>query len=237
MPGSRLTRQDREQISAGLAMGLRYRVIARRLGRPTSTITREIARNGGPAGYRAGRAEEATRHRARRRGQTPSRVAEPTDSAGRDPDVVRAVGEELTELLVRTGLPRMAARVFGCLYLTDSGSLTARQLVELLRVSPASVSKAVAYLEGQELIRRERDVERRDRYVVDEDIWYRSLVASARRNTELAAAAYRSAERLGTDTPAGTRLAEGAGLLRLVGEEIIRAVDERRPAPRKTAPK
>ena len=37
-----------------------------------------------------------------------------------------------------------------------------------LQVSPASVSKAIAFLEEQGLIRRERDERRRERYFVDE---------------------------------------------------------------------
>ncbi|ANZ21079.1 Helix-turn-helix domain [Streptomyces noursei ATCC 11455] len=53
MPGRRLTRAERQQIAAGLAQRLNYADIARRLDRPTSTVSREVARNGGPARYRA----------------------------------------------------------------------------------------------------------------------------------------------------------------------------------------
>lgn len=48
-PGRRLTRADWRQIAAGLAQALDYAAIGRRLGRPTSTVSREVARNGGPA--------------------------------------------------------------------------------------------------------------------------------------------------------------------------------------------
>ncbi|MFB7357563.1 helix-turn-helix domain-containing protein [Streptomyces gardneri] len=48
MPGGRLTQQERERIAAGIAAGLSYAEIARRVGRPTSTVSREISRNGGP---------------------------------------------------------------------------------------------------------------------------------------------------------------------------------------------
>jgi hypothetical protein len=47
--------------------------IGRRLSRPTSTITREVNRNRGPAGYQADQAQRATRQRARRRGTAPAR--------------------------------------------------------------------------------------------------------------------------------------------------------------------
>jgi len=39
MPGGRLTQHDRQQIALGLADSLPYAEIARRLDRPTSTIS------------------------------------------------------------------------------------------------------------------------------------------------------------------------------------------------------
>ena len=73
MPGGRLTQQERQQIALGLADGLAYAEIARRLDRPTSTITREVMRNGGPTAYRADLAHRATEHRAHRRRQAAPR--------------------------------------------------------------------------------------------------------------------------------------------------------------------
>ena len=48
MPGGRLTQSERQQIALGLADSLAYAEIARRLDRPTSTITREVMRNAAP---------------------------------------------------------------------------------------------------------------------------------------------------------------------------------------------
>ncbi|MGW7486629.1 helix-turn-helix domain-containing protein [Streptomyces sp. NPDC054786] len=56
-----VTAEDRRDIEAGLAEDLPYAAIARRLGRPTSTVSREVARNGGPGGYRAEHADRAKR--------------------------------------------------------------------------------------------------------------------------------------------------------------------------------
>lgn len=67
MPGGRLTQQERQQIALGVADGLAYAEIARRLDRPTSTVTREVMRNGGPTGYRADLAHRATELRTHRR--------------------------------------------------------------------------------------------------------------------------------------------------------------------------
>ncbi len=53
MPGGRLTQEDRRRIATWLAEGLAHAEIGRRLSRPTSTITREVNRNRGPAGYQA----------------------------------------------------------------------------------------------------------------------------------------------------------------------------------------
>ncbi len=61
-----LTLLDREEISRGLAAQESCRAIGRRLGRPASTITREIARNRGARHYRALDADDRTWRRARR---------------------------------------------------------------------------------------------------------------------------------------------------------------------------
>jgi len=61
-----LTLQDREQISRGLAAGQSLRRIAGELGRPPSTVSREVARNGGRGRYRAVLADEHAWRQARR---------------------------------------------------------------------------------------------------------------------------------------------------------------------------
>lgn len=58
--------EDREEISRGLVQGLSLAEIARRLDRPTSTISREVKRNGDRDAYRAAAADRATYERAKR---------------------------------------------------------------------------------------------------------------------------------------------------------------------------
>lgn len=110
--------------------------------------------------------------------------------------------------MVRTGVPRMAARVLARLITDDSGSLTAADLVQRLRVSPASVSLAVGYLEGLEVIRRAREPgHRRQRYVIDDDVWLRAWLTSAQKHAMWAETARRGVDVLDAATPAGARLA------------------------------
>jgi IS30 family transposase len=52
-----LSLEEREEISRGLAEGVSLREIAARLGRAPSTISREVAHNGGRTNYRALRAD------------------------------------------------------------------------------------------------------------------------------------------------------------------------------------
>lgn len=61
-----LTLAEREVISRGLVAGHGLRAIAVSLQRAPSTISREIARNGGSEAYRASQADEAAWARARR---------------------------------------------------------------------------------------------------------------------------------------------------------------------------
>src|SRR5215475_7535722 len=161
MPGGRLTQRERQQIALGLADGLAYAEIARGIDRPTSTITREVMRNGGPTAYRAELAHRATEHRAHRRRPAAPRGRQAAPQAhGRDADAVREYEETFTTVMMASGLPKMMSRVLVCLYTTDAGTLTAAELVQRLQVSPASISKAIVQLESLALVRRKRDERR-----------------------------------------------------------------------------
>ncbi|MFD5388034.1 helix-turn-helix domain-containing protein [Streptomyces sp. NPDC127074] len=61
-----LSGSEREEISRGIAAGESGRQSARRLGRSPSTVSREIARNGGRDRHRAASADEAAYARGRR---------------------------------------------------------------------------------------------------------------------------------------------------------------------------
>ncbi|MEU3064684.1 helix-turn-helix domain-containing protein [Streptomyces subrutilus] len=218
MPGGRLTQQERRRIAAGLADGLSYAEIGRRLERPTSTISREVTRNGGPGGYRSRSAHEATVRRARRGAAAHSRADD------RSPGGVAQ--ETIVDLAVRSGMPRMMARVHVDLLLSEDGRRTAAELVGRLKVSPASVSVAVNALVEHGYVRRERDPRRRrDVYVVDDQAWYRSVAISARQTRESARAAMAAAEVLGPDSPVGERLLRAGTFLERVVDDMKESAD------------
>ena len=61
-----LSLSEREEISRGLSVQRSLRAIARQLGRATSTISREVRRNGGSDRYRAAASDQAAWDRALR---------------------------------------------------------------------------------------------------------------------------------------------------------------------------
>jgi transposase, IS30 family len=64
--GRYLSLGEREEIAVGVAAGLGPREIGRRLGRPASTVSREVARNSRRGRYRAVAAQARAEARARR---------------------------------------------------------------------------------------------------------------------------------------------------------------------------
>ncbi|MER6943749.1 helix-turn-helix domain-containing protein [Nonomuraea sp. NPDC000554] len=225
MPGGHLTYEDRRKIAEGLTEGLSYAEIARRLGRPRSTIGREIARNGGPHGYHAARAQQATGWRARRRPHPPSGSPPTADADGRDPRAVRELEERLTERF--GGVPTMAARVMAALFTSDTGDMTVADLTERLRVSPASISKGVKWLEHVGLVKRERD-NRRERYSIDADVWYRAWLVGMRSMTLWADTVREGVDVLGARTPAGIRLQTASRFFDLISADMAQAAEHYR---------
>ena len=76
-----LSMAEREEIRAGLERGESFAAIAKRLGRATSTVSREVGANGGRDGYRAARAHSRSFRAARR--PKPTKLAERPELAAR----------------------------------------------------------------------------------------------------------------------------------------------------------
>lgn len=139
----------------------------------------------------------------------------------RDPDAVLRLVERMTGALENLGLPRMAARVFCALLVTDSARLTAGELSAMLGVSPAAISGAVRYLVQVGLITREREPRsRREHYVLGDDVWYEAVLRRDRPLREWMETAREGVELLGAGTPAGARMRETLAFYEFVIEEM-----------------
>jgi len=223
MPGGRLTHEERQRVAAGLAAGHSYAEIARRLERPGSTISREVARNGGARGYRANQAQQATKWRARRRKPHPA-TPPAADPGGRDPLVQRSFEHRFAEMMTQTGVPAMMAKVLVCLFTSDTGSITAPELVARLQVSPASISKAIGWLEQRGLVGRERDG-RRQRYLINDDTWYHAWQTSVQSMAMWADLTRQGADLFGSTTPAGARLRATSRFFHHLGHDMTQAAE------------
>jgi predicted transcriptional regulator len=140
--------------------------------------------------------------------------------------------ERFASVLVAAGIPAMPARVFVALLVTDSGRLTAAELAQMLRVSPAAVSGAVRYLIQLGLVHKERvPGSRRDYYRMPDDVWNDMFRLRDQVLQRWAALVREGIELLGPDTAAGARLAGHAAFFDFVsGElpEVIKRWDEYR---------
>ena len=86
--------------------------------------------------------------------------------------------EKFAAVLILAGFPPMPAPVFFALLVTDSGRLTAAELVDLLQISPAAVSGAVRYLTGLGLVHKERvPGSRREYYRTPSNPWHQIMLA------------------------------------------------------------
>ena len=138
-----------------------------------------------------------------------------------DPDKLMAAVERVAALLVDSGIPRMAGRVFAYALAEDADRYTAADFAEALQISPAAVSGAVRFLTRARLLFRERvPGQRADVYrVYDDDVW--STIMSARLPIleEWQAAMRDAAETVGRDTRGGRRLLESEDFFGFMHEE------------------
>ena len=140
---------------------------------------------------------------------------------------MRAFIEDFALTLTSAGMQRMAARVFAALLAADSGSMTARELAEVLQVSPAAVSGAVRYLEQARMaVRARRPGERVDHYALAGEgaSWYETSVTRSGLVERMAATLADAAHALGPQSPAGRRLAENSAFFEYVMAEMRAAI-------------
>jgi DNA-binding transcriptional regulator GbsR (MarR family) len=136
-------------------------------------------------------------------------------------DSLHAFLERFASVLVAAGFPAMPARVFAALHVTDSGRLTAAELADMLRISPAAVSGAVRYLSGLGLVHRERvPGSRRDYYRMPPDVWHEVMRLQTQVLVRWANLLKEGIDIVGADTPAGARLGTQASFIEFLNKEM-----------------
>jgi len=139
--GRYLSVAEREEIAVGVAAGEPVRVIAVRLGRAPSTVSREIRRNGTRRGYRAVAAQAQAEFRARR--PKTARLAGNARLRGWVQDRLRErwSPEQVSVMLAREfpGEPEMRVShetIYQAIYVQGRGALR-RELAACLRTGRA----------------------------------------------------------------------------------------------------
>lgn len=144
--------------------------------------------------------------------------------------------EQFALLLTDGGIPRMAARVFACVLADDSGQLTAGELAERLRVSPAAVSGAARYLLQVDLLTKAREPgARRDHYRLADDLWYEAFGHKDTLLRRWEEGLIEGIELLGPDSPAGLRLEETRAFFAFIRTELPRMLERWREHRRTSA--
>jgi DNA-binding transcriptional ArsR family regulator len=141
----------------------------------------------------------------------------PEEARGNLPEYI----EKFAAVLVLAGFPPMPARVFVALLVTDSGRLSAAELVDLLQISPAAVSGAVRYLTGLALVHKERvPGSRREYYRMPADIWHQVFLLRNQVLVRWSALLKEGIDIVGADSPAGRRMAGHADFFQFLAAEM-----------------
>ncbi|MEU5692221.1 MarR family transcriptional regulator [Actinosynnema sp. NPDC020468] len=144
----------------------------------------------------------------------------------RDDQAVQRFIERFAAAFVEAGMARMPARVFAGLLATDSGTLTAAELADLLQVSPAAISGAVRYLTQVSMVSREREAgSRRDVYRVYDDVWYEVVFRREQALARWEAPLREGMNALGADSAAGRRISETLEFFEFLHREMPAMLD------------
>jgi len=148
-----------------------------------------------------------------------SRPQSQRDPAPVPPEALPFV-EKFAVTLNNAGLGRMPARVFAATLASTHGRLTAAELAETLRISPAAVSGAVRYLVQVGFLQRGREPgERRDHFAFDVG-WYEIVSQKDSTYRDLARVVDDGVAAVGADTEVGRRLIETREFFEYLAKEL-----------------
>lgn len=134
--------------------------------------------------------------------------------------------ERFVQVMVDSGMPRVASRILVAILATDQARLTAAELADQLKASPAAISGGVRWLTQLNLVHRGREPgSRRDHFSVDDDIWYRTITQREALMARWSASLREGAKALGEDTRAGRRFAESVEFFDFIRQDLDQLVD------------
>jgi hypothetical protein len=138
-----------------------------------------------------------------------------------DEGAIASFRERFAQIMVESGMPRMASRVFAALMVTDSGQLSAAELAERLEVGASAISGAVKYLVQVRLVERGREPgSRHDFCRIHEHTWSHFVTQSDPVLVQVQAGADEGVALFGLESPAGRRLEETCRFFAFLREEI-----------------
>ncbi|GAA2206745.1 MarR family transcriptional regulator [Nonomuraea monospora] len=157
-----------------------------------------------------------------------------------DEGAIAGFRERFAQIMVESGMPRMAARVYAALLVTDSGRLSAAELAGQLGAGAPAISGAVKYLVQVRLVERGREPgTRHDFCRIHEHTWSEFISQSDPTLVRIEAGSGEGTALLGLDSPAGRRLDETRRFFAFMREEIKESMTkwsrlqeaERHPSP------
>ena len=135
--------------------------------------------------------------------------------------------ERFAQILVESGMPRMAARVYAALLVTNSGRLSAAELAEALGVGAPAISGAVKYLVQVRLVERGREPgARHDFCRIHEHTWSHFISQSDPVLVRVQTGADEGVAIVGLESPAGQRLDETQRFFAFMREEIKQSMEK-----------
>lgn len=140
---------------------------------------------------------------------------------------VEEFAEQMAATLAAAGFPRMAARVMMALMVTESGRLTAEELMERLGVSAAAVSGAVRFLQSISIVRRLTvPGTRRHQYELPSHPWYDAANSQGPLYTQLIGLAETGLAAMPEGSNVAERTAEMVDYFRFLRERMPKLGEE-----------
>ncbi|MEV0790493.1 MarR family transcriptional regulator [Kribbella sp. NPDC050459] len=139
--------------------------------------------------------------------------------------------ERFAGVLANSGVPTMSARVMGAMLVSPTGTMTAAELAESLKISQPAVSGAVRQLLQVSFISRERlPGSRKDHYRIREDVFAAILERRNLALSEWESTSRSGASLFGEDSPVGRRLTEAADFFAFIHADMDQMIKNWRSA-------